>query len=174
METSQDSSMPISSAREWPRINLTGPRKISLPQRKRTAVKHTILRGANSIRYGALKMELVNNTTKGQDNYPKTMVETARLLNIARSQHALNAPVKIQERVWHSSRAGGSSRASAARDPNNPNCWHCSQPGHHMCRCLDLAVEGIDNFNINEADNTHAFFTAEGGKVAANIYTTAK
>ena len=40
-----------------------------------------LLRGADSIRYGALKTELANDMTKGQDNYPKTMVEAARLLN---------------------------------------------------------------------------------------------
>ena len=40
-----------------------------------------LLRGANSIRYGALKTELANDMTKGQDNYPKTLVEAARLLN---------------------------------------------------------------------------------------------
>ena len=40
-----------------------------------------LLRGADSIRYGTLKTELANDMTKGQDNYPKTMVEAARLLN---------------------------------------------------------------------------------------------
>ena len=40
-----------------------------------------LLRGADSIQYGPLKTELANDMTKGQDNYPKTMVEAARLLN---------------------------------------------------------------------------------------------
>ena len=40
-----------------------------------------ILRGADSTRYGALKTELANNMTKGQDHYPKTIVEVTCLLN---------------------------------------------------------------------------------------------
>ena len=31
-----------------------------------------------------------------------------------------------------------------------------------MRRCPDLAVEGIDNFNIEEADDVHALFSAAG------------
>ncbi len=59
-------------------------------------------------------------------------------------------------------RTGGGARASATRYPDNPNCWHCSQPGHHMRCCPDLAVEGVDNFNINETNYAHALFSAEG------------
>jgi hypothetical protein len=40
-----------------------------------------LLRGANSIRYGLLKTELSSDMTKGQDNYPKTMIEATPLLN---------------------------------------------------------------------------------------------
>ena len=55
-----------------------------------------LLRGADSIRYGPLKKELSNDMTKGQDNYPKTMVETTRLLNdykvSVRAQQARDDP----------------------------------------------------------------------------------
>ena len=131
-----------------------------------------LLRGADSIRYGALKTELVNDMTKGQDNYPKMMVEAARLLNdykvATRFQRARNDPGEgmafVQDRGG-GRRAGGGARASAARDPDNPNCWHCNQPGHQMRRCPDLAVEGVDNFNIDETDDAHALFSAEDNDV---------
>ncbi len=55
-----------------------------------------LLRGADSMRYGPFKTELANDMTKGQDNYPKTMVEVARLMNnyksAARAQRARNNP----------------------------------------------------------------------------------
>jgi hypothetical protein len=55
-----------------------------------------LLQGADSIRYGPLKTELSNDMTKGQDNYPKTMVEFARLLNdykiTVRAQRAWDDP----------------------------------------------------------------------------------
>ncbi len=51
-----------------------------------------LLRGADNIRYGPLKVELSNDMTKGTDNYPKTMVEATWLLNdykiMIRPQHA--------------------------------------------------------------------------------------
>jgi hypothetical protein len=119
-----------------------------------------LLRGANSIRYGPLKTELANDMTKGQDNYPKTMVEASRLLNdykvATRAQRARNDPGEgmafVQDRGG-GRRGGSGARVSAARDPDDPNCWHCGKPGHQMRRCPDLAVEGVDNFNIDEADD---------------------
>ena len=39
-----------------------------------------LLRGAYSIQYGPLKTKLANDMTKGQDNYPKTMVEAPQQL----------------------------------------------------------------------------------------------
>ena len=40
-----------------------------------------------------------------------------------------------------------------------------------MRRCPDLAVEGIDNFNIDKADDAHALFSTEGGEVGAETDT---
>ena len=40
-----------------------------------------------------------------------------------------------------------------------------------MRRCPDLAVEGVDNFNIDEADDAHALFSTEGGEVGAEVGT---
>jgi hypothetical protein len=55
-----------------------------------------LLRGADSIRYGALKTELANSMTKGQDHYPKTIVKATRLLDNyrlnPRVQHARDDP----------------------------------------------------------------------------------
>ena len=127
-----------------------------------------LLRGADSIRYGTLKTELANDMTKGQDNYPKTMVEAARLLNdyrvATRFQRARDDPGEgmafVQDRGG-GRRTGGGARASANRDPDDPNCWHCGKPGHVMRRCPDLAIEGVDNFNIDETDDAHALFSAE-------------
>jgi hypothetical protein len=130
-----------------------------------------LLRGADSIRYGALKTELSNDMTKGQDNYPKTMVEATRLLNdykvTVRAQRAQEdhgeGMAFVQDRGGGRRGGGGGSRGSPARDPDDPNCWHCGKPGHVMRRCPDLAVEGvdIDNFHIDDADDAHALFSAD-------------
>ncbi len=40
-----------------------------------------LLRGADSLRYQQLKNNLANDMAKGTDNYPKTIVETMRILN---------------------------------------------------------------------------------------------
>ncbi len=40
-----------------------------------------LLRGADNGRYYKLKDDLANNMALGQDNYPKTIVKTTRLLN---------------------------------------------------------------------------------------------
>ena len=63
-----------------------------------------LLRGADSIRYGPLKTELANDMTKGQDNYPKTMVEASRLLNDYKVGREHSALATTQEKGWHSSR----------------------------------------------------------------------
>ncbi len=39
-----------------------------------------ILHGANNSKYFQLKNDLSNDTTKGADNFPKTIIETMRLL----------------------------------------------------------------------------------------------
>ena len=39
-----------------------------------------LLRGADNSRYYQFKVDLSNDMTKGADNYPKTIVETLRLL----------------------------------------------------------------------------------------------
>ncbi len=40
-----------------------------------------ILQGLDSIRYYQLKTNLVNNMTKGSNNFPKTIIEVVQLLN---------------------------------------------------------------------------------------------
>ncbi len=99
-------------------------------------------------------------------------MEVTRLLNYykvaARVQHARDNPgegMVLFQDCGGACRGGRGARGSAARDLDNPNCWHCGQPGHHMRRCPDLAVEGVDNFNINELDDTHALFSAGGDDV---------
>ena len=125
-----------------------------------------ILRGADSNRYGPLKTELANDMTKGQDNYPKTMVEAKRLLNdyktSIRVHRVRDDPGEgmafVQDRGG-GRRGGGGARPGRGMD--NPNCWHCNKPGHHMNSCPDLAVKGIDNLNIDELDDAHALFSAD-------------
>ena len=48
------------------------------------------------------------------------------------------------------------------------------QPGNHMRHCLDLAVEGVDNFNIDEADTGHMFFGEEKDDCGPNANTSAE
>jgi len=97
-----------------------------------------ILRGADGIRYGPLKTELANDMTKGQDSYPKMMVEASRLLNNYKTrfrvQRARDDPGEgmafVQDRGG-GRRGGGGARpsggtAGAGRDANNSNCWHCN------------------------------------------------
>ena len=52
-----------------------------------------ILRGSDNSRYYQLKTDLANDMTKGQDNYPKTIVETTRLLD------DYKVPAMFRERV---------------------------------------------------------------------------
>jgi hypothetical protein len=95
-----------------------------------------LLRGADSIRYGALKVELANDMTKGQDNYPKTMVEATRLLNdyrtAGRPQRARDDPGEgmafIQDRGGgRQGGNGGRAKGAAARDPDNPKAGRREQ-----------------------------------------------
>jgi hypothetical protein len=117
--------------------------------------------------------------SKRQDNYPKTMVEAARLMNdykiTARTQRAHDDPGEgmafVQDRGG-GRRGGGRARRPAGGDPDDPNCWHCGQPGHQMRRCPDLAVEGVDNFNIDDTDDGHALFGAEGDDIDVKIDTS--
>ncbi len=39
-----------------------------------------VLQGSDNSRYYQLKTDLVNDMTKGMDNYPKTLVDTMRLI----------------------------------------------------------------------------------------------
>ena len=133
-----------------------------------------LLCGADSIRYWALKTKLVNDMTKGQDHYPKTIVEATRLLNDYKLSHCVQRArddpgegvAFVQDRGNKREGSDEGVGGNGGQDAKNPNFWHCNQPGHHMNRCPELAVKGVDNFNIDELDRGHGFFSTAMGSTA--------
>ena len=115
-----------------------------------------ILRGADSTRYFQLKTDLANDTmTKGLDHFPKTIVDTMRLLN----------NYKVPARHNRQNRQGdGDSVAfvqgdkqKAAKEADAPliteiECWHYNKKGHYKNEWPELQVvdEGVQNLAIND------------------------
>ena len=127
----------------------------------------TLLCGANNSRYLQLKVDLSNNTTKGTDNFPKTIVKTLHLLtNYAPST---KAAVRMQTR-WQGTGLHTKSKDGALlgpkRDSTNKEveCWHCG--GRHYknkCPKLKLLDAGIQNINVNSCNKEHILFSADDG-----------
>jgi hypothetical protein len=113
--------------------------------------------GANQSRYSKLKDDLLNDMTKGVDNFPKTMVKTLQLMSNykvpARAQHAKEKSegvAFVQDRKVMNTR--------------DIKCWHCSKKGHYQSNCPKLNVNGVDDgiqsFTIKEFDDGHGLFLA--------------
>jgi hypothetical protein len=118
-----------------------------------------ILHSADNSRYFQLKVDLSNDMTKGTNNFPKTIVDTVRLLTNylapPRLQHAPNPDGKGLAIV----QGEGGAPCSPKRDGTNKgevNCWHCGGP-HYKSECPELKAldEGIQNFNIDDCNKEH-------------------
>jgi hypothetical protein len=127
-----------------------------------------LLRGACQARYSQLKNDLANNMTEGSDNYPKSIVDTTRMINKYKGAIRVHR-IRDGDGDGVAFVQGGSlgrrkpKEVKEAQDADtSPNCWHCGKPGHHKNRCPDLAIKGIDNLNVAEWDDTHALFSTSG------------
>ncbi len=117
-----------------------------------------LLRGADNGRYYQFKVDLSNDMTKGTDNYPKTMVETMRMLTDyvppPRLQHVRDPD---DEGLAFIQGEGGASRGPK----KDIKCYHCSGPHYkNECPNLKLLDLGTQNLNIDNCNNEHNLFLA--------------
>lgn len=99
--------------------------------------------GADNLQYCALKMELRNLYTQGQDNYPRTMAKALNILNRYKNPTA--------RYFGRGGNAGGVTFALVQQDKNKtkqPNrrgqCYACRQKGHFAWES-PTSKEGKDN-----------------------------
>ncbi len=120
-----------------------------------------LLRGADNGRYYQFKVDPSNDMTKGTDNYPKTMVETMRMLTDY-------VPLPRLQRVRDPDGQGLAfiqGEGGALRSPKKDiKCYHCGRP-HYKNECPELKLldSGIQNLNIDDCDNEHNLFLADDG-----------
>jgi hypothetical protein len=129
-----------------------------------------ILQGSDYSRFYQLKTDLINDMTKGQDNFPKTIVKMTHLLNY----------YKV------------SARQQRSKDPNNNGvafvqntggtawppegdilCWHCGKNGQYRSDCPELQVQeisvGVQNLNICNWEEGHGLFLSKKDKGLAIV-----
>jgi hypothetical protein len=120
-----------------------------------------LLHGADNGRYYQFKVDLSNNMTKGTDNYPKTMVETMRMLTDyippPRLQSVRNPDGKGLAFIQGK---GGTSRGPK----KDIKCYHCGRK-HYKNECPELKLLdlGVQNLNIGDCNDEHSLFSADDG-----------
>ena len=122
-----------------------------------------LLRGFNNGLYYQFKLHLLNDMTKGTDNFLKTMVETIRILADyippPRLQHVRNPD---GEGLAFIQGEGGTSRGPKSK--GEVECWHCGGPHFKNKRPkLKLLDMGIQNLNIDYCSEEHNLFLADDG-----------
>ena len=123
-----------------------------------------LLRGADNSRYFQLKVDLSNDMTKGTDNFPKTIVETMRLLTNyippPRLQRARDLDGK--KLVFIQGKGGASCGPKKDSANKKAKCWHCGGPHYkNECPKLKLLDAGVQNININLCNKEHTLFSTD-------------
>jgi len=122
-----------------------------------------LLCGTYNSRYFQLKVDLLNDMTKGTDNYPQTIVETMCLLTDyvppQRLQHVRDPG---GEGLAFIQGEGGTSRGPKSK--GEVECWHCGGP-HFKNKCPELVLldTGVQNLNIDDCSEEHNLFLADDG-----------
>ncbi len=88
------------------------------------------LRGVDQSRYSKLKDNLLNNTTKGVDNFPKTMVEMLQLMS------NYKVPTRAQC-IKENSKGVVFVQEGKVMNAKDIKCW-CSKKRHYRSNCPKL------------------------------------
>ena len=98
-----------------------------------------LLRGSDNGRYSKLKDDLANNMSLGKDSYPKTIVETTRLLN------EYKVPPRAQRVRENQIEGVAFVQEGKFVDVKKITCYHCGKKGNYHSDCPELQVPGMDN-----------------------------
>jgi hypothetical protein len=124
------------------------------------------LGGSNNNRYYQLKTDLANNMTKGQDNFPKTIVETTCLLN--------NYKVPGRQQCTRDPDNDGVAFVQNLVGPVLPpigdvSCWHCGKKRLYRSKCPKLQVQELEvcvqNLDIDNCKEEHDLFLSNEGLI---------
>ena len=128
-----------------------------------------VLRGSDNSQYNQLKTDLANDMTKGTDSYPKTLVDTMRLITDYKVPPRLQRVQPGDETGVAFVQDGGGAKktAGAATQIKNITCWHCRKTGHYKSDCPLLQhidqEHGVQNLSIEDCHEGHNLFLTDDG-----------